>query len=64
MKYVAAYMLLGVVVCLVIFCAYELNEMRKCAKQYAEAKMRFDAMIWREASELKNKMEGTDETRT
>ena len=53
MKYIVAYMLLGFVVCLVVFCAYEVNEMRKYAKQYAEAKTLFDEMIWREASELK-----------
>ena len=49
MKYIAAYMLLGVVVCLFIFCADEVNEMRKYAKKYAEAKSKFDAMVWKEA---------------
>ena len=64
MKYIAAWTLLGFFVCLFGFCAYEVNEMRKCAKRYAEARSRFDAMIWREASEIKKRLEETDETKT
>lgn len=64
MKYIAAYMLLGVVVCLFVFCAYEVNEMRKCAKQYAEAKTRFDAMIWKDAQGCMKRLEEIDEART
>ena len=51
MNYIAAYMLRGSVVCLVIFCADEVNEMRKCAKRYAEAKIKLDAMVWKEAQD-------------
>lgn len=61
MKYIAAYMLLGIVVCLVIFCAYEWNEMRKCAKRYAEARLKFDAMIWKEAQDCIRRLEEIDD---